>query len=115
MPLSALLLLAAGAAAILCMVWVALAALTAGRAGRAAVLLAAALALAGGPSLMMRIRAAGASPPDAAVALGAGLLIAAAMLALWRLRGVEGAGLPARAGLFALAALGLVLAGLELG
>lgn len=114
MPVGLALFLAAGLVAILCMVWVGLRGLT-DHPARAAVLFALALLLAGGPSLLMRVRGAGTLVPPAIVLAGLTLLILAAATSLWRLRAAEGAGLVARVGIGACACLWLALLALRFG
>jgi hypothetical protein len=87
----------AGGIGILSMAWVVLAALSAdGARGRAWALLAATVALATAP---LALRRTAAAPGDGAVFLGATLLLVAAAICLWRLRGVAGAGWAARVGI----------------
>lgn len=114
MPVGLGLFLLAGAVAVISMVWVGLRGMS-GQTGRAVAVLAVALALAGGPSLLMRLRGAGTLPHPGLVLAGATLLILAAAVALWRLRAAEGAGLVARVGIGACAVLWLALLALRSG
>lgn len=99
-----------GAAAVLAMAWTVLAALSAeGARGRALALTAVLAVLASAPLLGRALAARGLGLPAWSGTAGVTLLIAAAVACLWRLRGVEGAGWPARAGIAACAALWVVL------
>ncbi|MFN3973075.1 MAG: hypothetical protein ACK4L4_17195 [Gemmobacter sp.] len=99
-----------GGAAILCMALVVLAGLSAeGARGRTLALLAATCAVASAPMALDAARARAMAPGAGMVFAGATLLLAAAIWCLWRLRGVPGAGLPARTGMVASAASWTVL------
>ncbi|QYK42985.1 MAG: hypothetical protein KF887_07780 [Paracoccaceae bacterium] len=102
----------AGAAAILGMAWTAIAALSAdGRAGRAGALMAVLLGMAVAPLGLRALRARAVAPGEGQVFLGATLILAAAAICLWRLRGTPGAGPAPVLGIGACALLWLVLAG----
>ncbi|HMO09433.1 MAG TPA: hypothetical protein PKD10_17575 [Paracoccaceae bacterium] len=106
----ALAFLAAGAAAVLAMGWTALVALSAeGARGRGVALLAVLAVVACAPLVGRGLAAGGVALPAWTGAAGVSLLMAAAMLCLWRLRAVPGSYWPARAGMAACMALWIVL------